>query len=64
MDSKDGNLIRSHLTDCPKDGTIAAENDGNRAMNRLKEIQFIKQVGKTVRQWEIRRILKARSLSS
>jgi hypothetical protein len=32
----------------------------DRAMNRLKEIQFIKQVGETVGQWEIRRILKAR----
>ena len=30
------------------------------AMNRLKEIQFIKQIGETPGQWEIRRIIKAR----
>ena len=32
----------------------------DKAMNRLKEIQFIKQIGETTGRWEIRRIIKAR----
>ena len=37
-----------------------SKNKFDTALNRLKEIQFIKQIGEPAGRWEIRRIIKAR----
>ena len=37
-----------------------SKNRFDTALKRLKEAQFLKQIGKTAGQWEIRRIIKAR----